>query len=247
MWSLFNYQSFACHRYTAIHRANVREIYNPRGLSDCKPVKHGLKRFWGELFFERPDWKKTIFFCMFSYSKNVCRECHRWYAAPQERALQYSYTVLLLSKSIDRRHKTVHVTQSSNVHHKQYTFTAVRRTLWTWPSATHASTSTLQIRWFRCNRSPSPLTIRQNAFWRSRNALLIDVDNDVVREGMQRRTKLCTLSCTKLFWRAGQILCSPFVQHSALSCRLQKAFLQVGTAIQGIVCAKTGCSLVYAQ
>ena len=111
----------------------------------------------------------------------------------------------------------------------------------------HASTSSLEIRWFRCNWSASPLTIRQNAFWRSKNALLIDVDNDVVREGMQRRTKLCTLSCAKLFWRAGQILCSPFVQHSALSCRLQKAFLQVGTAIQGIVCAKTGCSLVYAQ
>ena len=39
------------------------------------------------------------------------------------------------------------------------------------------------------------------------------------------------------------------LSNSILHCLagFRKPFLQVGTAIQGIVCAKTGCSLVYVQ
>ena len=55
----------------------------------------GLKYFWA-FFFEWPNWKKksqSFFVCF--HVTNVCQEHCWWHAAPQDRALLSSYTIVL--------------------------------------------------------------------------------------------------------------------------------------------------------
>jgi len=84
MSSLFNYQGFACHRYI---EQMLERFRIPGAYLTVSQLSTGLKDF-GVNFLSNGQIKKRLFFCMFSYTKNVCRDCHRWYAAPQERALQ---------------------------------------------------------------------------------------------------------------------------------------------------------------
>ena len=56
----------------------------------------GLKYFWAFFFFEWPNWKKksqSFFVCF--HVTNVCQEHCWWHAAPQDRALLSSYTIVL--------------------------------------------------------------------------------------------------------------------------------------------------------
>ena len=70
MSSLFNYQSFACHRY-------IEQMLERFSYLTLSQLSTGLKDFWVN-FFRKAKLKKNsqYFFCMLSCSKNVCLECH---------------------------------------------------------------------------------------------------------------------------------------------------------------------------
>ena len=124
MSSLFNYQGFACHRY-------IEQFRIPGAYLTVSQLSTGLKDFWVNFLSNGQIKKRQYFFVCFhipkAFAENVIDGMRLLKKEPCSNPILYFYSVHL--KSVDRLHKTVHVTKSSNVHHKQYTFIAVRRTL----------------------------------------------------------------------------------------------------------------------
>ena len=80
MSSLFNYQGFACHRY-------IEQFRIPGAYLTVSQLSTGLKDFWVNFLSNGQIKKRQYFFVCFHIPKAFA-ENHRWYAAPQERALQ---------------------------------------------------------------------------------------------------------------------------------------------------------------